>query len=95
VFGVATFTWILIGMLSMNPWDWSPVRAPTHGQSTRARLERLSRLERWLCSGLHSLDFPFLYYSRPAWDVVVVALSLGGLLVSGTAVVLVPWKRNF
>ena len=50
------------------------------------------RLRRWLYQGLHSLDFPFLYYKRPLWDVVVIALSIGGLVLSATT--LVPaWRR--
>lgn len=54
--------------------------------------ERLTRLNRWLYHGLHSLDFPFLHRRRPLWDVVVIALLLGGLLVSTTT--LWPgWKR--
>ncbi|MSO51799.1 MAG: hypothetical protein EXQ51_05180 [Acidobacteria bacterium] len=57
-----------------------------------AKEERLSRVERWLYQGLHSLDFPFLYYSRPAWDAVVIALSAGGFVISLTAVVL-GWRR--
>jgi hypothetical protein len=32
IFGVITFTWILSGMLSMNPWDWSPGSSPTRAQ---------------------------------------------------------------
>jgi hypothetical protein len=45
--------------------------------------ERLTRLNRWLYHGLHSLDFPFLY-RRPLWDVVVILLSLGGIALAGT-----------
>jgi len=54
--------------------------------------ERLSRVERWLYHGLHSLDFPFLYYRRPLWDVVTIALSLGGILLSATTL-LPGWRR--
>ena len=54
--------------------------------------ERLTRLNRWLYHGLHSLDFPFLYYRRPLWDVVVITLSLGGLLLTLAAVV-PAWRR--
>ena len=43
-----------------------------------------TRLNRWLYNGLHSLDFPFLYYRRPAWDIVLVVLSLGGIGLSVT-----------
>ena len=46
--------------------------------------ERLTRLNRWLYHGLHSLDFPFLYNRRPLWDLVVIALSLGGIALSTT-----------
>jgi hypothetical protein len=56
---------------------------PRRGAIVRKE-ERLSRLNRWLYHGLHSLDFPFMYYRRPLWDVVVIVLSLGGLLLSVT-----------
>ena len=46
--------------------------------------EKVTRLRRWLYQGLHSLDFPFLYYKRPLWDIVVIALSIGGLVLSAT-----------
>jgi hypothetical protein len=52
----------------------------------------LSRLNRWLYHGLHSLDFPFLYHARPAWDIVVVALSLGGIALSITTM-WPAWRR--
>jgi hypothetical protein len=54
--------------------------------------ERRSRIERWLYHGLHSLDFPFLYYRRPLWDVVLVVLSIGGL-VSSVTTLLPAWRR--
>lgn len=54
--------------------------------------ERRSRLERWLYHGLHSLDFPFLYYRRPLWDIVLIVLSIGGLVSSATTV-LPAWRR--
>ena len=40
------------------------------------RSVRISRRERWLYQGLHSLDFPFLYFRRPLWDFVATALSI-------------------
>jgi hypothetical protein len=52
-----------------------------------------SRIERWLYNGLHSLDFPYLYQSGPAWDLTVIALSLGGCALSLTAVWL-SWRRT-
>jgi hypothetical protein len=48
-----------------------------------ARVHRMERVERWLYSGLHNLDFAFLYYSEPLWSVTVIVLSLGGLASSG------------
>ncbi len=50
------------------------------------------RLNRWLYQGLHSLDFPGLYNARPWWDLVVILLSLGGLVVSATTL-LPSWRR--
>jgi hypothetical protein len=56
------------------------------------RSERVGRLQRWLYQGFHSLDFPFLYFRRPLWDIVVIMLSIGGLVLSATT--LVPaWRR--
>ncbi len=46
---------------------------------------------RWLYHGLHSLDFPWLYNHRPAWDVVVIALMMAGIALSLTSVVL-AWR---
>ena len=46
---------------------------------TMTKQDRGARWNRWLYHGLHSLDFPFLYYQRPLWDVIVILLSIGGL----------------
>jgi hypothetical protein len=54
--------------------------------------ETRSRIERWIYHGLHSLDFPYLYQSRPLWDIVMIALSTGGCVLSMTAVVM-SWRR--
>ena len=45
-------------------------------------------ISRWLYHGLHSLDFPWLYKYRPLWDIVVIALMLGGTAVCVTSLVL-------
>ncbi len=45
---------------------------------------RRSRAQRWLYSALHNLDFPYLYNRRPLWDIVVIALSIGGVVASAT-----------
>ena len=59
---------------------------PRRGAIVRKE-EQLTRLNRWLYHGLHSLDFPFLYHRRPLWDIVVIALSVGGLVLSATTLV--------
>ncbi len=46
----------------------------------------------WLSQGLHSLDFPFLYFQPPLWDIVVIALSIGGTSLSVTTM-LPAWRR--
>ncbi|MDE0625163.1 MAG: hypothetical protein OXH99_02085 [Bryobacterales bacterium] len=56
------------------------------------REERLTRLNRWLYHGLHSLDFRFLHSRRPLWDFTVIALSLGGLLLC-LSPIRQAWKR--
>ena len=52
---------------------------------------RGSRAERWLYQGLHSLDFPWLYQTPWVWYPLIIGLSLGGLALSLTSVV-VGWK---
>jgi hypothetical protein len=52
----------------------------------------VSRLRRWLYQGFHSLDFPFLYFHRPLWDIVVIVLSIGGTVLSFTTM-LPAWRR--
>ena len=49
---------------------------------------RGSRWNRWLYHGLHSLDFPWLYRYRPAWDIVVLLFLAGGSALCVTSVVL-------
>jgi len=43
---------------------------------------------RWLYHGLHSVNFPLLYNHRPAWDVVVLTLMLGGTGLCVTSVMI-------
>lgn len=50
-----------------------------------------SRWNRWLYHGLHSLDFPWLYAHRPAWDLAILALLAGGAWLSITSLVL-AWR---
>jgi hypothetical protein len=47
-----------------------------------------SRRNRWLYHGLHSLNFPWLYKHRPAWDIVVLTLLCGGIALCFTSFIL-------
>jgi hypothetical protein len=64
---------------------------PTRGGIVQ-RSSDVSRLRRWLYQGLHSLDFPALYFRRPLWDIVVIVLSIGGTVLSVTSL-LPAWRR--
>ena len=59
---------------------------------TMTRQDSNGRWNRWLYHGLHSLDFPFLRYKRPLWDIVVILLSIGGAVLSATTL-LPSWRR--
>ncbi len=48
-------------------------------------------VNRWLYHGLHSLDFPWLYNYRPAWDLVVLSLMLACVWLCWTSMVL-SWR---
>jgi hypothetical protein len=50
-----------------------------------------SRRNRWFYHGLHSMDFPWLYKYRPAWDILVLMLLIGGSSLSVTALIL-AWR---
>ena len=53
-------------------------------RGTITQQQRLSRLNRWLYAGLHEFDFPYLANRRPLWDIIVIVLSIGGILLSST-----------
>jgi hypothetical protein len=50
-----------------------------------------SRWNRWLYHGLHSMNFPWLYKYRPAWDILLLTLLGGGGSLCVTALVL-AWR---
>lgn len=64
---------------------------PHTGSIARAYDTR-AMVMRWVVVGLHCLDFPFLIRNRPAWDVAIITLSLGGLVLSVSGLVL-SWRR--
>jgi hypothetical protein len=47
-----------------------------------------SWMNRWLYHGLHSVNLPWLYKHRPAWDIAVLLLMLGGVTLSATSVII-------
>lgn len=47
--------------------------------------------ERWLYHGLHWINLPWLYDHRPAWDIVVLILMLGGTALSVTSMI-IGWR---
>ncbi|WP_299456022.1 PepSY-associated TM helix domain-containing protein [uncultured Microscilla sp.] len=55
------------------------------------KYENTSRINRWVYHGLHSLDFPSLFFRRPLWDIVMMILLLGGTSLSITGLAL-TWK---
>ena len=48
-------------------------------------------VDRWLYHGLHSMNFPWLYNNRPAWDIVVIAFMAGGTALAATSLIL-AWQ---
>lgn len=56
------------------------------------RSDSRRRLSRWLFALLHSWDWLPLLERRPAWDLLLIALSAGGTLLSLTGVV-IGWRR--
>jgi hypothetical protein len=60
---------------------------PVSGALLR-RADTDARWHRWLFSGLHRLDFAAWLRARPAWDIIMITLLLGGLAGSGTGIYL-------
>jgi len=52
------------------------------------RSNAASWVNRRLYHGLHSINFPWLYNYRPAWDIVVLTLMLGGTSLCVTSVII-------
>jgi uncharacterized iron-regulated membrane protein len=66
--------------------SWVHIDART-GQ-VLGRLDRSQRIKRWLFAMLHSWDWLPLLQHRPLWDLLLLAFSLGGLLLSATGVLI-------
>ena len=57
-----------------------------------SQLDSYGRVRRWLFAFLHSWDWLPLLERRPLWDIWMVALSVGGFIISMTGTVL-GWRR--
>lgn len=68
------------------------VHLDPHTGAVLGRLDSGKRASRWLFAMLHSWDWLPLLERRPLWDLVLIALSLGGTLLSVTGVV-IGWRR--
>ena len=68
------------------------VHIDPHTGAVLGSLDRGKRTSRWLFAMLHSWDWLPLLERRPLWDVVLIVLSLGGLLLSSTGIV-IGWRR--
>lgn len=63
---------------------------PRTGQVARKMVTR-SRWNRWLYVGLHDFDLPWFGWQRPLWDVTLIVLSLGGMALSWTGII-IGWR---
>ena len=56
------------------------------------RLTKISRVQRWVYSALHNLDFSWLLSRPPLWYSVLMVLSMIGLFFSITGII-IAWRR--
>uniref|UniRef100_UPI00333ECF9B PepSY domain-containing protein n=1 Tax=Castellaniella defragrans TaxID=75697 RepID=UPI00333ECF9B len=68
------------------------VHVDPHTGAVLGRIDSSRRASRWLFAMLHSWDWLPLLERRPLWDAVLIILSLGGLMLSLTGVV-IGWRR--
>ncbi|MEF9999707.1 PepSY domain-containing protein [Comamonas sp.] len=68
------------------------VHLDPHTGNVLGRLDSHKRASRWLFAMLHSWDWLPLLERRPLWDITLLTLSLGGLLLSGSGMV-IGWRR--
>lgn len=72
------------------PATW--VHIDPHTGAVLDKSDNHRRASRWLFALLHSWDWGPLLAHRPLWDALLIVLSLGGLVLSATGVV-VGWRR--
>lgn len=68
------------------------VHIDPHTGTVLGRTDSHRRTSRWLFGMLHSWDWLPLLERRPLWDVLLIALSLGGTAISLSGVV-IGWRR--
>lgn len=68
------------------------VHIDPHTGAVLGRTDSHRRTSRWLFAMLHSWDWLPLLERRPLWDIVLIVLSLGGVVMSLTGVV-IGWRR--
>lgn len=68
------------------------VHIDPHTGAVLGKLDSHGRTKRWLFAMLHSWDWLPLLNNRPLWDVLLIALSVGGAALSLTGVV-IGWRR--
>jgi len=68
------------------------VHLDPHTGTVLGRLDGHRRVSRWLFGMLHSWDWLPLLERRPLWDIMLVVLSLGGVAMSLTGIV-IGWRR--
>ena len=68
------------------------VHIDPHTGAVLGSLDSHRRVYRWLFAMLHSWDWLPLLERRPLWDALLIVLSLGGVLLSVTGVI-VGWRR--
>jgi uncharacterized iron-regulated membrane protein len=74
-------------VIANDAWQTRFYLDPVSGALLR-RVDANARWHRWLFGALHRLDFAAVLRARPAWDLVMIALLLGGIGVSATGVYL-------
>ena len=68
------------------------VHVDPHTGALLGQLDSGKRTSRWLFAMLHSWDWLPLLERRPLWDALLIVLSLGGMMLSVTGVV-IGWRR--
>ncbi len=78
--------------LKFNDANATWVHLDPHTGAVLGRLDGHGRVKRWLFAFLHSWDWLPLLERRPFWDILLIVLSAGGIILSATGVV-IGWRR--